>query len=106
MLAMPENAAAGLLTEPPSFTCPRCGRTSHHPMDVTEGYCGACHDWTGEGTDRPRSIYNSLTGGITIPHQWLRLFGGSLPRHPVPAACYQSEYGFDVHIRGACRCQR
>lgn len=31
-----------------SFTCPRCQRTSHHPMDVQEGYCGACHDFTGE----------------------------------------------------------
>ena len=29
-----------------SFTCPRCGMTSHHPRDVQEGYCGACHDWT------------------------------------------------------------
>jgi ribosomal protein S27AE len=33
--------------EPASFTCPRCGRTSHHPDDVRERYCGACHDWTG-----------------------------------------------------------
>ncbi len=32
--------------EPLSYTCPRCGRTSHHPDDVREGYCGACHDWT------------------------------------------------------------
>ena len=31
----------------PSFSCPRCGRTSYHPDDVREGYCGACHDWTG-----------------------------------------------------------
>jgi len=29
------------------FCCPRCGRTSYHPVDVEEGYCGACHDWTG-----------------------------------------------------------
>ncbi len=29
-----------------SITCPVCGRTSHHPTDVAEGYCGACHDWT------------------------------------------------------------
>lgn len=35
-----------------SFTCPRCGRTSHHPVDEAEGYCGACHEWTGRaGTD-------------------------------------------------------
>jgi hypothetical protein len=32
--------------DPPGFTCPRCGRTSFHPDDLAEGYCGACHDWT------------------------------------------------------------
>ena len=29
-----------------SFTCPRCGMTSHSPDNVREGYCGNCHDWT------------------------------------------------------------
>ena len=32
-----------------SFECPRCGAVSHHPDDIREGYCGACHDWTGLG---------------------------------------------------------
>lgn len=27
------------------FTCPKCGLTSHNPMDVLEQYCGACHEW-------------------------------------------------------------
>jgi hypothetical protein len=31
-----------------SFTCPRCARTSHQPEDIKYGYCGACHDWTGD----------------------------------------------------------
>lgn len=31
-----------------SFTCPRCLRTSHNPNDRAEGYCGACHGWTGD----------------------------------------------------------
>lgn len=30
-----------------AFTCPHCGRTSHHPRDVDQRYCGACHWWTG-----------------------------------------------------------
>ena len=30
-----------------AFTCPRCGRTSQHPEDQRQGYCGACRDWTG-----------------------------------------------------------
>ena len=31
-----------------AFTCPRCGRVSHHPVDAIEGYCGSCADFTGE----------------------------------------------------------
>lgn len=27
--------------------CPRCGRRSYHPQDQLEGYCAACHGWTG-----------------------------------------------------------
>lgn len=30
----------------PSIKCPRCGKTSHNPNDIREGYCGHCHDWT------------------------------------------------------------
>jgi len=35
------------VTDSAGFTCPRCGRTSYHPEDIREGYCGACRDWTG-----------------------------------------------------------
>ena len=35
-------------TEPPSFTCPCCGKTSHNPADIEQGYCAACHWWTGD----------------------------------------------------------
>lgn len=31
--------------ERPSFTCPKCRRTSWHPDDVVNGYCGACHEF-------------------------------------------------------------
>lgn len=31
-----------------SFTCPVCSRTSHNPNDEQEGYCGACHAFTGD----------------------------------------------------------
>jgi len=30
-----------------SFTCSRCGRVSYHTEDLRQGYCGACHDFTG-----------------------------------------------------------
>jgi hypothetical protein len=28
-----------------AYTCPRCGAVSHHPKDVQERYCGACHQF-------------------------------------------------------------
>lgn len=33
------------------FTCPCCGRTSHNPHDTEQGYCGACHWFTGDTGD-------------------------------------------------------
>jgi ribosomal protein L37E len=48
----------------PSVTCPRCGRTSHHPDDVAEGYCGACHDWTSPRTNLSRMIWPQLAAQV------------------------------------------
>ena len=28
--------------------CPCCHRKSHHPEDIQQRYCGACHWWTGD----------------------------------------------------------
>jgi hypothetical protein len=33
-----------------TIRCPACHRVSHHPEDVRQGYCGACHAFT---TPRP-----------------------------------------------------
>ncbi len=30
------------------ITCPRCGKTSHHPEDERQGYCGSCAWWTSD----------------------------------------------------------
>jgi hypothetical protein len=32
---------------PAHFTCPKCKAVSYNPNDVREGYCGACHEFTG-----------------------------------------------------------
>lgn len=29
----------------PAIVCPRCGRTSYHPEDVRQRYCGNCHQF-------------------------------------------------------------
>ena len=29
-----------------SYTCPRCGMTSHHPVDERVGWCGNCEAFT------------------------------------------------------------
>jgi predicted RNA-binding Zn-ribbon protein involved in translation (DUF1610 family) len=34
-------------TDDKSFTCPKCGRVTCNPHDIENGYCGACHDFTG-----------------------------------------------------------
>jgi hypothetical protein len=44
-----------------SYTCPKCGRTSHHPEDERHGYCGACHDFT--GTPKAASDYRVIVTG-------------------------------------------
>lgn len=33
----------------PSFTCPICSMTSYNVHDITHGYCGNCHEFTGKG---------------------------------------------------------
>jgi hypothetical protein len=38
-----------------AFTCPRCKRTSYNPNDAREGYCGACHDFTGPTSGNSRT---------------------------------------------------
>lgn len=45
----------------PAFTCPSCGRTSHHPKDFQYGYCGACHAYTGDTGRFPEETTALLT---------------------------------------------
>lgn len=35
------------MTEPSSFTCPRCHRAEHDLRDAQFGYCATCDDYTG-----------------------------------------------------------
>lgn len=30
------------------FVCPKCRAVSYNPNDQREGYCGRCHDFTGQ----------------------------------------------------------
>lgn len=48
------------------FTCPQCGKVSHNPNDVAQGYCGACHDWT--GLDPEGDWFCGRCGGTFGPH--------------------------------------
>lgn len=48
----------------PSITCPRCGRTSYHRVDVREGYCGSCHAWT-----TPRPFLRPVVGPASQPKE-------------------------------------
>lgn len=41
----------------PSFTCPLCGMTSYHPVDIAEGFCGNCDDFTGEQAGPDQHVF-------------------------------------------------
>lgn len=44
------------MAEQPSITCPKCSTTSYNHHDIRWGYCGNCHEFTGEklaGTPNP-----------------------------------------------------
>jgi hypothetical protein len=32
----------------PRFECPRCGTVDMDLINVAQGYCSVCHDWTGD----------------------------------------------------------
>lgn len=61
------------------FTCPRCGRTSHHPRDLKEAYCGGCHAFTGGWPTTPvtdSEIAAQRAGGTLLgPGIWADLNG-------------------------------
>jgi ribosomal protein L37E len=52
---------------PPAFTCPRCGRTSYNLCDAEEGYCGACHDWTGREFETLRAWARRTLRALSHP---------------------------------------
>jgi ribosomal protein S27AE len=39
----PEGRSYRISDDGKAITCRRCGRTSYHPEDVRQVYCGACH---------------------------------------------------------------
>lgn len=52
----------------PSITCPRCSRTSYHPEDIKQGYCGFCHWWTSDSQlGQPGVIAQAESEGAIMP---------------------------------------
>lgn len=50
-----------------AFTCPQCGRTSYHPEDEKQGYCGNCHKFTdqdGESRVARNTVEEAADAGI------------------------------------------
>jgi hypothetical protein len=77
------------VNERPSFTCPVCGRTSYHPTDVEEGWCGACHGATGHPPP-PGMRWVMLKGGS--------IDAGRLMAEPLPDR-YEAVSSGDVYVR-------
>jgi hypothetical protein len=51
LLAAIDDVCGDTPVSPDVIECPRCGRRSWNPQDITEGYCGHCHDWTSPPLD-------------------------------------------------------
>jgi hypothetical protein len=62
---------------PASFTCPICGRTSWHPTDVAERWCGACHGATGHPLPEESDLRWVVLRGGSVDAG--RVFEGPLP---------------------------
>lgn len=62
------------------FACPCCGAVSHHPQDAEQGYCSACHWWTGDPQLGPPhmaaacSAREKRTARMSYPHQVTRYY--------------------------------
>jgi hypothetical protein len=54
-----------MTTPPPSITCPQCHRTSYHPRDIEEGYCGNCHAFTSPAADQQHTEVLHIAEGDT-----------------------------------------
>jgi hypothetical protein len=60
---------------PLSITCPRCQLTSYNLIDICEGYCGRCHDWTRNGARVKANVDEQLRGDDELSPfipAWLR----------------------------------
>lgn len=55
---------AAMMPPVPTFTCPVCTHKSSHPRDVLEGYCGACHRWTGQEWQVMFVIMEAVRGAL------------------------------------------
>lgn len=86
------------MADRPAFTCPRCGRTSYHPSDVEEGYCGYDHDWTRGDLEDGLLAQRTLDDGRHLGVEPLlfsraRLTVGTAEQHEV--GCYEDAYDYD-----------
>lgn len=64
-----------LLEDGAAIQCIVCGRTSHHPMDVKERYCGHCKRWHEGRASAP------LLPFLSDPEESARNFGELLALH-------------------------
>lgn len=76
-----------------SITCPVCAMTSHNPNDVSQGYCGNCHDWTGAVVGMVNAMpFNEVASGMFYDRQ----------NHPISLARYthlMHDYAYRVIVQ-------
>ena len=55
------------MTDQPLITCPACGAVSYNVNDIREGYCGRCHDWTGQPRSEIAEIVTASRAAQGLP---------------------------------------
>jgi hypothetical protein len=60
-----------------TITCPKCGKTSYHPEDERQRYCGHCHQFHADmvqDEDRNRAEFSVCQFFIGGSHEYVRRF--------------------------------
>ena len=50
-----QQSQVSMSSQQATFTCTVCGRTSHNPNDLRNGFCGHCHDYSGRNRIIPNT---------------------------------------------------
>jgi hypothetical protein len=85
-----------------TITCPKCGMTSHHPVDVRKKYCGNCQQFHAMFLDSEPIHYNAIR--MAIEEKCKRMLGPGVPFELVDSNKWEEgckHYQYYIKIGGS-----